>query len=69
LYAACVLQPQPNHNGGTLLFAPTQDNNAAFYDLYITAGDGGGAKYVRQYIMSVTEMAVTLFNDFVLSEL
>eukprot|EP00953_Heterococcus_sp_UTEX-ZZ885_P034493 17855-Heterococcus_DN1.PRE.2 len=38
-------QPQPNHNGGTMLFAPTQDTNADFYDLYITAGDGGGAKY------------------------
>eukprot|EP00611_Tribonema_gayanum_P019005 TRINITY_DN3238_c0_g1_i1.p1 TRINITY_DN3238_c0_g1~~TRINITY_DN3238_c0_g1_i1.p1 ORF type:complete len:656 (+),score=230.62 TRINITY_DN3238_c0_g1_i1:208-2175(+) len=41
-----LLKPYPNHNGGSLQFAPgdyLKPTGQAYYDLYVSVGDGGDA--------------------------
>jgi glucose/arabinose dehydrogenase len=49
-----LLQPAGNHNGGTLLFAPTSTTTAAYYDLYIPTGDGGFANDPQKHAQNLT---------------
>jgi glucose/arabinose dehydrogenase len=52
-------QPAGNHNGGTLLFAPTTPAvaaAAAYYDLYIPTGDGGFANDPQKHAQDLTSL-------------
>jgi hypothetical protein len=61
-------QPYSNHNGGTLLFAPTAASAgtdtatavtaaaAAYYDLYIPTGDGGAGNDPMHNAQNLTSL-------------